>query len=100
MTMGVCQRPCTRRKLSYVSSARRPRAEAKQRAAQWPPRGPVRVLLVLDRHTVIEMIKLTLNHGVYTSRTASVVDAAAAVLAEWQPHLVIFDADLDGQQVM
>jgi DNA-binding response OmpR family regulator len=60
----------------------------------------VRVLLVLDRRTVVEMIKLTLNHGVYMTRTTSTADAAAAALAEWQPHLVIFDADLDGEQVM
>ncbi|MDQ3810901.1 MAG: response regulator transcription factor [Chloroflexota bacterium] len=72
----------------------------KQRAAQWPPRGPVRVLLVLDRQTVLEMIKLTLNHGVYTTRTASSAPAALAVVDDWQPHLVVFDADLDGQHVM
>jgi len=60
----------------------------------------VRVLLVLDRRTVVEMIRLTLNHGVYMCRMTSTVDAAAAVLADWQPHLVIFDADLDGQQIM
>src|SRR3954451_2832579 len=46
------------------------------------------------------MIKLTLNHGVYMSRTAASADAAATVLGDWQPHLVIFDADLDGQRVM
>jgi two-component system, OmpR family, alkaline phosphatase synthesis response regulator PhoP len=77
-----------------------PDAARKQRAAQWPPRGPVRLLLVLDRHTVVEMIKLTLNHGVYTTQTAGSGEAAVAVLDDWQPHLVIFDADLDGQGVM
>jgi DNA-binding response OmpR family regulator len=46
------------------------------------------------------MIKLTLNHGVYVSRTATTMDAAAAVLDDWLPHLVIFDADLDGEQLM
>ncbi len=47
-----------------------------------------------------DLIKMTLNHGVYMTRLATTVAAAAAVLDEWQPHLVIFDADLDGPQVM
>ena len=46
------------------------------------------------------MIKLTLNHGVYVTRTATTMGAASAVLDDWQPHLVIFDADLDGEQLM
>jgi DNA-binding response OmpR family regulator len=83
-----------------MPSGRRPEAEGKQRAAHWPPRGPVRLLLVLDRRTIVEMIKLTLNHGVYMTRTASTAEQAVAVLDKWQPHLVIFDGDLDGQQVM
>ena len=83
-----------------MTSARRPEAEGKQRAAQWPPRGPVRLLLELDRRTIVELIKLTLNHGVYMIRTASTAEASMAVLDQWQPHLVIFDADLDGQQLM
>src|SRR5437762_13327869 len=74
--------------------------ENKQRAAHWPPRGPVRLLIVLDRPTIEEIIKLTLNHGVYMTRTALTGAAAIRVLDEWQPHLVIFDADLNGQQVM
>ena len=91
---------CARGKIEARVVERRSGAEGKQRAAQWPPRGPVRVLLVLDRRTVVEMIKLTLNHGVYMTRTAASEDAAATILGDWQPHLVIFDADLDGQRVM
>src|SRR5207302_11311092 len=75
-------------------------AEGKQRAAHSPPRGPVRLLIVLDRPTMVDLIRLTLNHGVYMTRTASTAAAAAVVLDEWQPHLVVFDAHLDGQQAM
>src|SRR5947208_955392 len=75
-------------------------AEGKQRAAHWPPRGPVRLLIVLDRRTMVDLIRLTLNHGVYMTRTAGTAGEAVALLDEWQPHLVVFDADLDGQQVM
>jgi DNA-binding response OmpR family regulator len=83
-----------------MPSAQHAEAETKPRAAHWPQRGPVRVLLVLDRRTTEELIKLTLNHGVYMTRTATTASAATDVLDDWQPHLVIFDADLDGHQVM
>jgi DNA-binding response OmpR family regulator len=49
---------------------------------------------------MIELIKMTLNHGVYTTRTATSATEVADALAEWQPHLAILDMDLDGMQVM
>src|SRR6185437_3189608 len=55
---------------------------------------------ILDRPIVIELIKLTLNHGVYTTRTAATASEAAVVLAEWQPHLAMLDMDLDGTRTM
>ena len=73
---------------------------AKPQATHWPPRGPARVLVVLDRPMMIELIKMTLNHGVYTTRTATSATEVAAALTEWQPHLAILDMDLDGMQIM
>ena len=73
---------------------------AKPQATHWPPRGPARVLVVLDRPMLIELIKMTLNHGVYTTRTAASPSQVAAALIEWQPHLAILDMDLDGMQIM
>ena len=73
---------------------------AKPQATHWPPRGPARVLVVLDRPMMIELIKMTLNHGVYTTRTATRATEVAAALTEWQPHLAILDMDLDGMQIM
>ena len=69
-------------------------------AARWPPRGPARVLLVVERSLMVELIKLTLNHGVYAFETAATAEAVAPVLADWQPHLVILDMDLDGREIM
>jgi hypothetical protein len=46
------------------------------------------------------LVHLTLNHGVYSTRTVVTADHAAAAIDEWQPHLVIFDADLGGQRIM
>jgi DNA-binding response OmpR family regulator len=73
---------------------------AKPQAKHWPPRGPARVLVVLDRPVLVELIKLTLNHGVYTTRTVTTANEFATALTEWQPHLVILDMDLDGAQIM
>jgi two-component system KDP operon response regulator KdpE len=60
----------------------------------------VRVLLVLDRPTLIELVKLTLNHGAYTIRTVATAAAVETVVGEWQPQLLIFDMDLGGTQII
>jgi DNA-binding response OmpR family regulator len=72
----------------------------REQASRWPPRGPARVLLVLDRVTLIELVKLTLNHGVYTTRAVGTLTELTTTLAEWQPHLLILDMDLDGRDVL
>ena len=73
------------------SSAPRP----SQQAATWPPRGPVRVLLVLDHQPALSgLVELTLSHGVYDLKNATTKAAAAAALATWQPHLVLVDMGL------
>jgi DNA-binding response OmpR family regulator len=56
--------------------------------------------VVLDRPILIELIKMTLNHGVYSTRVATIVNDVTTVLGEWQPHLAILDMDLDGVQIM
>jgi DNA-binding response OmpR family regulator len=73
---------------------------SQQQAAHWPPRGPARIVLLLDNRALAELVHLTLNHGVYSTRTVVTADQAMAAIDEWQPHLVIFDADIGGQQIM
>jgi DNA-binding response OmpR family regulator len=75
-------------------------ASPRAQPSRWPPRGPARVLVVLDRPMLGEVIKLTLNHGVYSTRTVTVASDVVTVLSDWQPHLVILDMDLDGAQIM
>jgi DNA-binding response OmpR family regulator len=71
-----------------------------QQVARWPPRGPVRVLLVLDQPVLVQLAKMTLNHGVYdTHDVATKVDALTALMS-WQPHLVLLDMDLDGPALL
>jgi DNA-binding response OmpR family regulator len=73
---------------------------AKRQATHWPPRGPARVVLVLDRPPLIELIKMTLNHGVYIVRSATGASEVATMLTEWQPHLALIDMELDGAAIM
>src|SRR6266566_927006 len=69
-------------------------------ASRWPPRGPVRVLLVVDQPMFVQLARLTLNHGVYDTRAVTTKAEALAVLATWQPHLVLLEMDLDGAEIM
>src|SRR5687767_743222 len=76
-------------------------AAARRRAGgAWPPRGPVRVLVVTDRPTLGRLITLALNHGRYDTRTVASAPEAAGPLAVWQPHLVLVDMDVEGPQVL
>src|SRR4051794_638887 len=56
-------------------------------------RSPARVLLVMDRPLLSEVVKLALNHGPYITRTSEDAAEALAALQEWQPHLAIIDMD-------
>ncbi len=54
-----------------------------------------RALVLEDRRQVVDLIDLTLNHGVFNVRAAHDLDEAAAILAEWRPDLAIVDMDHD-----
>jgi DNA-binding response OmpR family regulator len=49
---------------------------------------------------LVELIKLTLNHGVYTTRSVANAAQVETTVAEWQPHLVLLDMDLEGTQIV
>ncbi|MGH9175817.1 MAG: response regulator transcription factor, partial [Vicinamibacterales bacterium] len=57
-------------------------------------RSPARVLLVLDQPVLAEVVKLTLNHGVYLTQIVLNAAEAATVPRDWQPHLAVVDMDL------
>jgi len=54
-----------------------------------------RALVLHDRPLVVDLIELTLNHGVFQVRAARDLAEAEVVLAEWQPHLAVVDMDHD-----
>ena len=71
-----------------------------ERARQWPARGPARVLLVLAPSSIVDLIKLTLNHGIYAIHWVGTAAEAERELDEWRPHLILFDCDLDNGLVL
>jgi DNA-binding response OmpR family regulator len=58
------------------------------------PHTPARVLLLIDRPVLAELVRLALGHGVYLTQVASTPAAATARLRDWRPHLAIVDMDL------
>jgi DNA-binding response OmpR family regulator len=52
------------------------------------------VLLLLDRPVTVELVKLTLNHGVYLTQVVTTAAEAATLILQWHPHLLILDMDL------
>ena len=60
-----------------------------------PDREARRALVLHDRPLVVDLIELTLNHGVFAVRAARNLAEAEAILADWQPHLAVVDMDHD-----
>ena len=54
-----------------------------------------RALVLHDRQLIVDLIELTLNHGLFVVRAASNLAEAEAILATWQPHMTIADMDHD-----
>lgn len=50
-------------------------------------------LVLLDRPLVVDLIELTLNHGVFVVRAARTLAEADAILAEWRPHMAVVDME-------
>ena len=44
---------------------------------------------------VIDLIELTLNHGLYVVRSANDIEAARQIVEEWRPHMAVIDMDHD-----
>ena len=54
-----------------------------------------RALVLHDRPLVVDLITLTLNHGVFAVRAANNLAEAEAILTQWQPHMTVVDMDHD-----
>jgi DNA-binding response OmpR family regulator len=60
-----------------------------------PPSEARRALVLHDRQLVVDLIELTLNHGLFVVRAAHNLAEADAILAEWHPHMTVIDMDHD-----
>jgi two-component system, OmpR family, alkaline phosphatase synthesis response regulator PhoP len=52
-----------------------------------------RALVLHDRQLVVDLVELTLNHGLFAVRAAKSLTDAEPILSEWRPHLVVIDMD-------
>ena len=60
-----------------------------------------RALLLHDRPIIVDLIELTLNHGLFVVRAANSLAEAEAILADWRPHLSVVDMDReDSEELM
>ena len=61
-----------------------------------PRRDEARRALVLhDRQLVVDLIELTLNHGLFMVRAARGLAEAEQILEAWQPDIAVIDMDHD-----
>ena len=52
-----------------------------------------RALVLHDHQVMVDLIELTLNHGLFVVRAAETIAEAEAILAAWRPHLTVADMD-------
>ena len=71
---------------------------ARGRAAAAAPKASersARVLIALGDRALANTVDLTLRHGSYLRRSAGTVRDARAAIADWKPHLLLLDIDLE-----
>ncbi len=59
-----------------------------------------RALVLHDRPLVVDLVTLTLNHGVFVVRAASTLAEAETILADWHPHMAVVDMDHDDSSAL
>lgn len=60
-----------------------------------PPDEARRALVLHDLPLIVDLIELTLNHGLFVVRAAHTFAEAEKILSEWHPHLTVIDMDHD-----
>ncbi len=55
----------------------------------------LRAIVLHDRQLVVDLIELTLNHGLFEVRAAQDLEQAEGILSTWQPNMAIIDMDHD-----
>jgi DNA-binding response OmpR family regulator len=78
----------------------RPIPPANNRSRDQRLRSPARALLVIDHPVLADVVALALNHGHYIIRIASTGAEATAAVADWCPHLVVLDMDIEENETL
>jgi DNA-binding response OmpR family regulator len=60
-----------------------------------PEREARRALVFHDRPLVVDLISLTLNHGMFLVRAVPDIAEAERVIALWRPHMAVVDMERD-----
>jgi DNA-binding response OmpR family regulator len=60
----------------------------------------LRVFVATSQHFLSQMLKLTLDHGVYVTRAVDDFAAATAIIRDWHPQLAIIDLDTGGEKLL
>ena len=59
-----------------------------------------RALVLHDRPLVVDLIGLTLNHGLFVVRPATSLAEAEVILSDWSPHIAVIDMDHDDSNAL
>jgi DNA-binding response OmpR family regulator len=62
--------------------------------------SPRRAFVLHAQPLLVDLIELTLNHGMFAVRSAATLDAAESLLGSWRPHLAIVDMDHDESEAL
>ena len=57
------------------------------------PHQSARALVLDDRPLVVDLIQLTLNHGLFVVRAAGSLSEAETILVEWRPDLTVINME-------
>ncbi|MBA2720386.1 MAG: response regulator transcription factor [Chloroflexi bacterium] len=59
-----------------------------------------RALVLHNQPLIVDLIELTLNHGLFMVQSATSLEEAEAALADWHPHMAIVDMDHDDSDAL
>ena len=62
--------------------------------------SPRRALVLHDRALLVDLIELTLNHGLFVVKAARDLTDAETILEGWRPHIAVVDMDHDGSAAL
>jgi DNA-binding response OmpR family regulator len=59
-----------------------------------------RALVLHENALVVDLIELTLNHGLFVVRAAQDLEEAEAILGVWRPHIGVLDMEHDDSETL